>query len=126
MFKVVEQENSFLLFLHWAARVTSALCLAIILFFLFGEGIDPRNIGFREWAGFLFFPTGVFLGLLVGMRKENVGGLIVISSIVGFYLVYGLIINGQFWQGWAFLIFLVPASLFLFHHWFSSASSQKD
>ena len=126
MFESKEHETAFLFYLRWAARLTSIVCLAIIFFFFIGEGVDYRTIDAKEWIGILFFPLGVFIGLVLAWREEGLGGAISIISISAFYIIYGLLLNGKFWQGWAFLPFLVPGILFLAYWYFSHPKISRN
>lgn len=121
MFEQRQHENTFLFILRWTARLASVVCLAIIFLFFVGEGFDYRAVAFKEWIGLLFFPLGVLVGLVFAWREESAGGAIAVLSVAAFYLVYGWLLSGQLWQGWAFLPFLVPAALFLLYgfeaHW---------
>lgn len=120
MFKPREHENLLLFCLRWTARLASVVCLAIIILFFFGEGFDPRSVETKEWVGFVFFPVGVFVGLVLAWSEEGLGGAIVIFSVIAFYLVYGWLLSGRLWQGWAFLPFLLPGVLFLIYKFISS------
>ncbi len=121
MFSPREHENSFLFYLRWAARLASVVCLAIILLFFLGEGFGAAQIGAREWLGFLFFPLGVFVGLVLAWKKEGLGGMINIFAVLGFYLIYGWLLSGSFWQGWALIPFLIPGILFVLYKKLSTA-----
>ena len=122
MFEPREHENVFLHVLRWTARAASVVCLAIIFLFFLSEGINFGEIAPREWIGLLFFPVGVFIGLVLAWREEGLGGGIALGSVLGFYLIYGWLFSGKFWQGWAVLPFLLPAVLFLAYWFFSSLS----
>lgn len=99
--------------IRWTARILSAISLCLILAFIFGEGFNPGKVVFKEWIGLLFFPFGMGVGLLIGWRYELLGGIISVGSLLGFYLIYGLLISGSIAQGWAFLFFAIPGFVFL-------------
>jgi hypothetical protein len=119
MFEAREHETVFLHILRWTARAASVVCLAIILLFLFGEGGDFGQITAKQIIGFLFFPVGTFVGLVLAWREEGLGGAIVVGSILAIYLIYGWLLSGSINLGWAFLPFLVPGLLFLAYRLFS-------
>ena len=98
---------------RWIARGLSVLSVLMLLMFLFGQYFDPAHVLPKQWVGMLFFPLGVVIGFFISWRFELVGGLISIASLIGFYLIYGLILSGRLPQGWAFLIFTIPAFLFI-------------
>jgi hypothetical protein len=120
MFEPREHEGLFLHALRLAARAASIVCLAIIILFFVGEGINFSQVAFKEWIGLLLFPGGVFVGLVLAWREEGLGGAIVVVSILAFYLIYGWLLSGTIRQGWAFLPFLVPGILFLLYRIFST------
>ncbi len=122
MFKHREHENAFLFSLRWAARLASVVCLAIIFFFFVGEGIDFSAVRPVEYIGLVFFPLGVLIGLVLAWREELAGGAVACLSIAAFYIIYGALLSGRFWQGWAFLPFLIPGVLFLFYGFQSRAA----
>ena len=115
MFEPRKHENLFLHILRWTARGASVVCLAIVFLFFLAEEINFGEIAAKEWIGLLFFPVGVFTGLVLAWRDEGLGGGFALGSVLGFYLVYGWLLNGKLWQGWAFLPFLLPAVLFLLY-----------
>jgi hypothetical protein len=96
---------------RWTARGLSVLTTLVLLLFLFGEPFPAAKLSAREWTGLLFFPFGIMLGFGVAWWKEAVGAAITILSLVAFYLVYGLLLNGK--VGWLFIVFAVPGLLFL-------------
>ena len=117
MFEPRENETAFLHGLRLVARAAAVVCLALIILFVFGEGFDIRNMTATEMIGMLFFPIGVFVGLVMGWREEGIGGWIVVGSIAAFYVIYGWLLNGTMRQGWTFLLFLIPGILFLVYRY---------
>jgi len=96
--------------IRWTARLTGVLSIGVLLLFFIGEGFNPTKLTIKEWILFLFFPFGVMLGLLVGWKREFVGGLIAIISLALFCALET--INGGF-PGLAFFVFASPGILFL-------------
>ena len=97
--------------LTWSARILSIISLGIILLFFIGEGFDPTVIKLKEWIGFIFFPFGISIGMILGWWKEGVGGVITVGSLLLFYLAH-VLLNGRFPSGWAFFVFSIPGILF--------------
>ncbi len=95
------------------ARIWSIISIGLILLFFIGEGFNPVGILLKEWVGLAFFPFGIVLGLIIGWRNEILGGGITVASLVGFYVIHGLILSGSFPKGFAFLLFSFPGILFL-------------
>jgi len=115
MFEKKENETAFENFLRIVARAISIVSVAIILLFVLGEDFEFRKVTAKEWVGLGFFPVGVLIGLVLSWREELIGGAITLTSIAGFYLVYGWLLNSTLRLGWAFLPFILPGLLFLIY-----------
>ncbi len=113
MFTKRENEETALFILRWSGRVLGSLVLVLLAFFYFTSGGGATEITIRELVGFLFFPVGLAIGYAIGWRNELVGGVISLSSVALFYLVYGRILSGSIRQGSAFIFFAIPGVLFL-------------
>ncbi len=125
MFEHRTNESSPMFYLRLTARMTSLVTIIFILLFFLGEGIDPNMVGLKEWVGLLFFPLGLMIGLVIAWRNEGLGGAISIGSLLAFYFVYGLILNGRIWQGWGFIFFAIPSFLFFAYWLFSIEGKAK-
>ena len=97
---------------RWLARLTSLLSLGIVAMFLLAEPFKPSNVRPREWVGFVCFPIGVMVGLIVAWWKEGLGSAISLGSLTAFYLVFGWLMGSNIHGPW-FLIFASPAFFFL-------------
>jgi hypothetical protein len=82
----------------------------LVLAFIVGERSLPSSSG--EWLGFLFFPFGISVGMILAWRVEGLGGLVTIASLGVFYLLR-FAATGVFPQGWAWLVFAAPGFLFM-------------
>ena len=98
---------------RWVARGTSLLSILMLLVFFVAEGFDSAEVMPQQWIGLLFFPTGVIAGFIVSWRYSAFGGIISILSLMGFYFIYGMHIRGKMPEGFAFVIFTLPAFLFI-------------
>ena len=96
------------------ARVGSIASIALLLMLFVGEGFHPSKISTNEWAGLLFFPIGVVIGMAIAWWKEGLGSVITVGSLIGFYLVWGYLMRNHI-GGWWFLVFASPGFLFLLH-----------
>ena len=95
--------------LRWTARISSAISLLTILGFIVGEGVHlTRN----EIAGFLFFPTGISVGMVLGWWKERIGGAVTVTSLLIFYCLH-FASSGKIPHGAAWIIFALPGFLFV-------------
>lgn len=109
-------ETNGLFYLRWTARILSIASISLLFFFLIGEGFEFSKVELKEWLGLLFFPLGLVIGLLMSWKNEGLGAVVSLVSLLAFYLIYGLLIYGRIWQGWAFLVFAIPSFLF-FVYW---------
>lgn len=105
------------------ARVGSIASITLLLMLFFGEGLHPSKISLNEWAGLLFFPIGVVIGMTIAWWKEGVGSVIAVASLIGFYLVWGYLLRNHI-GGWWFLVFASPGFLFLLH-WLLSGTEER-
>ena len=98
--------------LRWTARALSVLVLGVVLCFAFGEGLNLSRFTARELVLFLFFPTGVCLGMALAWRWEGLGGAVTVASLAAFYLVDRLT-SSSFPRGLALVAMASPGFLFL-------------
>jgi len=96
--------------LRWAARLWSAASVLLVLAFIVGERSLPY--GLPQWLGFLFFPFGICVGMIVAWRKENLGGFITVGSLLAAYALH-FATTGALLKGCAWLAFAAPGFLFL-------------
>ena len=108
------QFNWSLIGLEWIARAASVASITLLVMIFLGEPFRPSEITFQEWVGLIFFPMGVVAGMIIAWRKEAIGGLMTVVSLVCFYLVYGYLFRNHI-GGWFFLAFAAPGFLFLIH-----------
>ena len=113
MFEAKKGEDKNFYGLRWTARILSAICLIILLLFIFGESSDWSKVTGKQFVGLLFFPVGLVVGLIIAFWKEFLGGAIAVGSVAAFYVVYGLLLNASLMQGWWFIVFVIPGALFL-------------
>jgi hypothetical protein len=99
--------------IRWTARAWAVASVGLILAFVVGEGFHPSQIKAREWLGLVFFPVGISAGMILAWWREGLGGTITVASLAIFYLIH-FATAGTFPKGWAFLVFAIPGSLFLF------------
>ena len=95
---------------RWAARLSGASLLLLVLWFLIGEG-GPNPAKFLPLEA---FQSGSLLLALVGLallwKWELPGGLLVLGGMLGFYAANYLAV-GRFPGGWAFPSLYVPGLL---------------
>ena len=89
------------------ARFWSVLSTILVLLFLFGEGLNPANFKLIEWIGFIFFPVGVLVGLIISWKKEIAGGIVTMASTIIFSFIMTF--------SWFIVALGFPALLFIFH-----------
>ena len=96
------------------SRLWSLLSIAFVLTMFIGEGLSgegpmPTAV---EWVGLALFPGGVFVGLVLGWRREGLGGAIAVLSLIAFY-VWEYAYSGDLAGGPFFLLVAAPGFLFL-------------
>lgn len=114
MFIAKGDEGNFLFVLRWIARILSITSVAVLTLFLFGEG-SFSSVTLKEGIGLVFFPFGLIIGLVLAWWKEFIGGAIAVGSILGFYVIYELLISGSWPKGPWFAVFAIPGALFLLY-----------
>jgi hypothetical protein len=107
------------------ARVGSIASITLLILLFAGEGLHPSEISRNEWAGLLFFPTGVMIGMIVAWWKEGLGSAVTLLSLLAFYMVYGYLLRNDI-GGWAFITFASPGFLFLLHWLLRDAGEKRD
>ncbi len=97
--------------LRWLARLWSAASVILLIGFVVGEGVGPASA--RDVVGLLLFPLGVAVGMVLGWRREVLGGSITVGSLLAFYALHFATTGGSWPRGWAFLAFAMPGFLYL-------------
>jgi hypothetical protein len=100
--------------IEFLARVGSVASITFLLLLFMGEGLHPSQISTNEWAGLIFFPIGVVIGMAIAWWKEAVGSVITLASLLGFYVVWGFLLRNHI-GGWWFVVLASPGLLFLLH-----------
>jgi hypothetical protein len=86
---------------------------AVLILFLLGEPFPVAKVTAVEWLGLLLFPVGVVIGFTVAWWREGLGGSITIGSLLAFYVVFTLLMHEPLSDGGWFIVFALPAFLFL-------------
>lgn len=100
--------------IEYLARIGSIASVTFLLMLFAGEGLHPSEISRNEWAGLLFFPIGIVIGMAISWWKEGLGSMVTLGSLFGFYLVWGYLLRNHI-GGWWFIVFASPGFLFLLH-----------
>ena len=106
------------------AGVGSVASVTLLLMLFMGEGLHPSKISTNEWAGLVFFPIGVVIGMAIAWWKEGLGSVVTLGSLLGFYLVWGYLMRNHI-GGWWFVVFASPGFLFLLH-WLLSGAGKRS
>ncbi|MGD0038418.1 MAG: hypothetical protein ABSC53_14115 [Bacteroidota bacterium] len=112
-------------YIHWTARIWSIVSIGLVLAFLVGEGFDPSKFKATELLGFLFFPVGISVGMILAWWREGIGGIITVGSLLTFYII-NLATAGMLPKGWAWLVFAAPGFLFLVCWYWSRKTKTAD
>jgi len=105
-------------YLRWVARILGTFLVVLFLFFFIPDIIEKGGLQISDsgrWVMTIFFLLGQ-VGILIAWRWEGIGGFLAASSIV-----LAILLN-LFWvhagqSHIAFLIWLLPAFLFLYCWW---------
>ena len=104
------------------ARVGSIASITLLILLFMDDAVRPSEISANQWAGLVFFPIGVVIGMVIAWWKEGVGSVLTVASLIGFYMVYGYLLRNHI-GGWWFIVFASPGFLFLLH-WFLNADKR--
>lgn len=112
------------------ARLCAVLGVAVLAAFFIGEGLfgdDPWPPEFTTSEGllFTFFPIGVGIGLIAGLRWPRAGGAITVLSLVAFYATF-LIDRGEMPGGPYFVLFTIGGPLLLIAGWLRARNALRS
>ena len=105
------------------ARVGSIASITLLVLLFLGEPFRAGEISANEWAGLMFFPIGLVIGMIIAWWKEGIGSVLSVASLAGFYIVWGFMLRNHI-GGWAFVAFASPGFLFLLH-WLLSGDERR-
>jgi hypothetical protein len=103
------------LVVRWLARGWSIASLAFLLLIFVGEVLFPHAAPpstVRDIIALLLFPVGTCVGMILGWRREGLGGSVTLASLAAFY-AWLRIIDGRFPGGPFFALIAAPGLLFL-------------
>jgi len=111
--------------MKWVARIWSGLIILFLLFFFIGYLVqdimngDPLIIPTnKEALGLIFFPLGLFLGFILAWKREGLGGLISIISMICFHITMFIVTGNPNFEKFID-IFAAPGLLFVVVWYFS-------
>ena len=79
-----------IIILRWIARIWSISSIAFISFMVIGHIVGEESGTFNslhEVVQFLFFPSGVYIGMIIAWKREGLGGFITTISIITFHML---------------------------------------
>ena len=100
---------------RWVARIIAVLLAGITLIFVSGADLDLAHAGTARLLEVGAF-AAMWSGLLVAWRWEWQGGALTIAGMLAFFLL-DFLFAGAVLRFWVFLIFALPAALFLYCGW---------
>ncbi|MCD4708369.1 MAG: hypothetical protein K8S62_11615 [Candidatus Sabulitectum sp.] len=100
-----------------AARIASAITVSLILVLFIGDGLSEGfqpmlHLTLRETLMMISF-FAVWLGLILGWKRELTGGLLTVCGFAAFYLL-DYLFSGSFPRGPFFLLLASPGLLYLY------------
>ncbi|NQV17180.1 MAG: hypothetical protein HQ534_01355 [Armatimonadetes bacterium] len=111
------KRNKAAITIKWIARIWSILSLAFLLIFFGGHIFSSGGkevFTFKDVFQFVFFPIGLTIGLIIAWKREGLGGIIAIASIIGFHLQM-LVTHGKPDFGIFFELLTAPGILFILY-----------
>jgi len=107
--------------LTWIARLLSLAITVLLFLFMFG-GAEHTNFTPQEFLAVLFFPIGLVAGFGLSWWRPRLGAFVSLGSLAVFYL-YMFFSSGTFPGGPYFVLFAIPAFLFLIANRATSTST---
>jgi signal transduction histidine kinase len=105
----------------WMARIIAGLLAALLLAFAIGQGGPPNPFaGSLPEAAETFAMFGIFLGLLIGLKWQGIGGILIIAGMIVFHIV-----ERKFFLNLFFGCFELTAILYLIS-WYLKQISKKS
>ena len=92
LIKMNNLKNKILLItsLRWIARIWSIASIGFISFMVIAHIVGEESGTFNslsEVVQFLFFPSGVYIGMIIAWKWEGLGGFITTISIITFHML---------------------------------------
>jgi hypothetical protein len=97
------------------ARITSLICMAFLALMVLGEILSPHApppTSVRDLVGLALMPGGLIVGLLLAWRRELLGGVVSLLSLIAFYAWLGWQ-AGSLPRGWIIPLLGLPSLLFI-------------
>ena len=115
----IAQRHLSVLIPRWIARVLGVLLLLLAVAIAVGEAVagssTSQSLTTREVLMMIAFVVALS-GLMVGWRRETIGGALVLSGLACFYLL-NYVYTGRVITGWVFIALAIPGALFLVAAW---------
>ena len=107
--------------IRWTSRIISIILVLFLILMFVGSFFDPKQSNTpstHELISFVFFPVGLCVGLLLAWKRELLGGIIAIISMIAFSLT----ISGTI----GMIIFAAPGVLFIICWYLSRAQTAPE
>ncbi|WP_436714445.1 hypothetical protein U8335_15270 [Roseiconus lacunae] len=99
--------------IHRTVRALACCGSVVSIALLVAGSFGNKNLpNLTEAVGLLLFPGGIVAGMMIGWRKEFIGGCITLVSLLAFY-VWCTFFGGGFPTGPYFFLFSLLGLLFL-------------
>ncbi len=111
--------------LNWLGRLGAVASTFLLLQFVIGsmQSGDPLPTPV-EAIGIACFPVGVVAGMLMGIRWPLAGAIVSLASLFLFY-VWSYLVSGRLNNGPYFVLFTLPAVLYLASAWLGSSKAGR-
>ncbi|MDJ0836079.1 MAG: hypothetical protein QNK37_06145 [Acidobacteriota bacterium] len=101
--------------LRYLARIPAALLALLVLTFAVGERLDVTVLTAKE-SLLMSFMFVMWIGLILGWLRENLGGILVLAGFAAFYITEW-VTRGSVPFSWVFMLFPVCGLLYLLSWW---------
>ncbi len=101
--------------IRWTMRIISISTAAMFLLFFFGEAdfSSAPNLSAGEWVMIFFEPVMLIVGMAIAWKKEVLGGIIIVASVLLFNIT-SMIATGRFSFQLELGVFIIIGIGFLF------------
>ncbi len=109
-----KKDNMLILLIRWLARIISISFIGLLALFFIGEGNinEFMHLSTNEILLMLFVPILFAIGGIISWKRELLGGILILASVIGFNIV-DIIASKRFTGEIEFAFIIAPGVLFI-------------
>jgi len=109
-----KKDHMLILLIRWLARIISISFIGLLALFFIGEGNinEFMHLSTNEILLMLFVPILFTIGGIISWKRELLGGILILASVIGFNIV-DIIASKRFTGEIEFAFIIVPGVLFI-------------